>query len=75
MLEEVGFQILLKRYFDLAGVLPWWLINTVGKRTNFDPRMLNIYDRYVIPVTRFIEKRISLSFGKNIIIVDQKITE
>jgi len=75
MLEDVGFQILLKRYFDLAGVFPWWLINKVGKRTNFDPRMMNIYDRYFIPVTRFIEKRISPPFGKNIIIVAEKIPE
>lgn len=74
LLERNGFQIVLKRYFDMAGVLPWWLINTVGKKADFDPGMVGFYDRFVIPVSRALEKKISPPIGRNIIISAEKIS-
>ena len=73
LLERNGFQIVLKRYFDMAGILPWWLINTVGKKTDFDPDMVGFYDRFIIPASRFLEKRISPPFGRNIIIIAERL--
>lgn len=71
-LKSHGFKIIYKSYFDLAGVLPWWLINTLGKKTDFNPTIAIIYDRFIIPITRTIEKFISPPFGKNIIIVAER---
>ena len=71
-LKSHGFKIHYNKYFDLAGVLPWWLINTLGKKTEFNPAMAIIYDRYIIPITRFIERFISPPLGKNIIIVAER---
>ena len=71
-LENSGFHIVSKRYFDMAGVLPWWLINTIGKKTDFDPKMMAIYDRFVIPVSRLFERWVSPPLGRNIIIVAEK---
>ena len=67
-----GFEIQDKRYFDLAGVLPWWLINTLGKKTDFNPAMATLYDRFFIPVTKFIERFISPPLGKNILIIAER---
>ena len=67
-----GFRIREKRYFDFAGVLPWWLINTVGKKTDFNSAMAVTYDRYIVPVTRFMERWISPPFGKNILIIAER---
>lgn len=72
-LNSHGFQIRDKRYFDLAGVLPWWLINTLGKKTDFNPALAQTYDRYIIPVTRFFERWFSPPLGKNIIIVAERV--
>jgi len=71
-LRSHGFKIKYDRYFDLAGVLPWWLINTLGKKTHFSPGMALAYDRYIIPLTRLIERFISPPFGKNIIVIAQR---
>lgn len=71
-LQSHGFKIQYKRYFDLAGVLPWWLINTRGKKTDFNPAMAITYDRYIIPITRFVERFISPPLGKNIIIIAER---
>ena len=71
-LNTHGFEIHDKRYFDLAGVLPWWLINTLGKKTEFNPAMATLYDRYFIPVKKFIERFISPPLGKNILIIAER---
>jgi SAM-dependent methyltransferase len=71
-LNTHGFKIHDRRYFDLAGVLPWWLINTLGKKTDFNPAMARLYDRYFIPVTKFFERFISPPIGKNIIIIAER---
>jgi len=67
-----GFRVRDKRYFDLAGVLPWWLINTIGKKTDFNPAMASIYDTYFVPVTKFVERWIAPPLGKNILIVAER---
>jgi len=71
-LSTHGFKIHDKRYFDLAGVLPWWLINTLAKKTDFNPAIATLYDRYFIPVTKFIERFIVPPLGKNILIIAER---
>ncbi len=71
-LNTHGFKIRDKRYFDFAGVLPWWLINTLGKKTDFDPAMAAIYDKYIVPVTKVFEGWFRPPFGKNILIVAER---
>ena len=72
LVEKNGFGLRYHRYFDLTGVLPWWLINTLGRRTTFNPKIARIYDLYAVPVTRAIENWISPPFGKNIILVAER---
>ena len=71
-LNTHGFKIQDKRYFDLAGVFPWWLINTLGKKTDFNQAMATLYDRFFIPVTKFIERFIVPPLGKNILIIAER---
>jgi SAM-dependent methyltransferase len=72
LVQKNGFDLCYGRYFDLAGVLPWWLINKVGKRTSFNPRITRLYDRLAIPVTRTIESWIQPPLGKNIILIAER---
>ncbi len=69
LLRENGFFIEHSRYFDIAGVFPWWLINKVCRQTEFAPGAVKAYDRFVIPLTRFLERLIPPPFGKNLIII------
>ena len=57
---EAGFRILRLRYFDLLGIVPWWLVNTVGGSTEFDPRLTRLYDAVGVPFTRTLERIVSL---------------
>src|SRR6185369_8436821 len=67
-----GFSITNARYFDVAGVLPWWLFNTVGGKVDFNPVVVKIFDSGFVPVLRVVERFITPPFGKNIILVAEK---
>lgn len=67
-----GFEVEFSRYFDFSGILPWWLINKVFRQTTFNPKVVEVYDSYVIPFTKFLETRISPPLGKNIILIARR---
>lgn len=67
-----GFDVVGLRYFDLLGVLPWWLINTVGGATELNPRLTRIYDACGVPLTRAIEAIIPPPIGKNLVLVARR---
>lgn len=70
--RSAGFAIVKQRYFDILGVIPWWLINRVMGSTSFDHRLARIYDRYFVPVGRMIESVVHPPIGKNIILVARR---
>jgi SAM-dependent methyltransferase len=72
IVEQSGLKVEQKSYFDLLGILPWWLLNTVGGSVELNPQMVGIYDRFGIPLTRTMEKFISPPFGKNISLIATK---
>lgn len=72
MVRRSGFVVLTARYFDIFGVLSWWLINTLGGRTDFSDKLSNAYDHMCVPVSRTVERVISPPFGKNIYIVAKR---
>jgi SAM-dependent methyltransferase len=71
-IEAVNLTILDIRYFDILGILPWWLINTLGKQTRFNPKMVSLYDNIGVPITRFMENLVIPPIGKNIILIARK---
>ncbi len=70
--QEAGGALRLCRYFDVLGVLPWFIFNTVLRSTTFNPTLVDINDRYAVPLTRGLESAVSAPFGKNIILVASK---
>jgi SAM-dependent methyltransferase len=69
---DAGYDIISLRYFDMLGIVPWWLVNTMGGKKRFDPGLSKLYDRIGVPVTRTIEKIIPPPRGKNLILVARK---
>ncbi len=69
---EAGFGIVHARYFDIAGIVPWWILNTLLGATTFNPRLMRIYDTLVVPVTRAFESVVRPPLGKNVIMVGRR---
>lgn len=72
IVTKANFEIRVGRYFDILGVFPWFLINTLGRATRFNPYLAWIYDSAGVPLTRLLESLMPPLFGKNICLVAQK---
>lgn len=72
MCRKAGFEILSCRYWDVPGVFAWGLINTIGGSVHFNPRMVGIYDRYIVPVARCVESVVAPPLGKNLLLIAQR---
>ncbi|MDH5668722.1 MAG: class I SAM-dependent methyltransferase [Nitrospira sp.] len=67
-----GFHIEQLRYMDMVGIIPWYLINVLAGSCSFNSSLTKIYDRFVVPFTRFAEDSCGAPIGKNLLIVGRK---
>lgn len=74
IVADAGFRVVEARYFDALGVLPWWLVHTLGARTRFSPGLSRLYDRLAVPFGRLVESVVTPPFGKNVLLVAEKPT-
>jgi SAM-dependent methyltransferase len=70
--RSAGFTIMLSSWFDIMGVIPWWLKYRVLQSTHMEPGWVRLHDRWVVPVSKFIEGIVRVPIGKNIIMVGRK---
>lgn len=72
--RSAGFKVLLASYFDVLGIIPWWVRYCLLRSTRIEPAAVRLYDRYIVPISRVLESAIRPPIGKNIILVGQKLT-
>ncbi len=65
-------EILRCHYWDILGVLPWWVSFVLLRRGVMKSGMVKLYDTVVVPVARLLEKCITPPLGKNLILVARK---
>lgn len=70
--KQVGFTITLARYFDLAGIVPWYL-NFVLLKNQWHSGSVALYDNMVVPIMRKIESLVAPPIGKNVILVAKRL--
>lgn len=70
---RAGFRVVKSTYFDAAGVLPWWLKYRVLRSERMEPAAVRFYDDYCVPVLRRVEARVPPPFGKNVLLVAEKV--
>jgi SAM-dependent methyltransferase len=69
--REAGFDIVKARYFDVAGILPWY-INFVLLNKNLTGKNVMLYDNVVVPIMRIVEGLIPPPVGKSLLLVGWK---
>jgi 2-polyprenyl-3-methyl-5-hydroxy-6-metoxy-1,4-benzoquinol methylase len=70
--RSAGFEIVSAEYFDLIGILPWWLKYCVLKSNHMEAGAVKLYDRLVVPISRILEGSITPPIGKSIILIAEK---
>lgn len=71
-MRVAGLEILASKYFDLIGIVPWWLVNKVMGATAFNPRMTGLYDAVAVPIGRRLEAVIVPPVGKNVLMIARR---
>ena len=71
LVESAGFEVVEVKYFDLLGIIPWYVAYVLMKKdiTGGD---VAVYDKIIVPVMRWIEKRVTPPIGKNLLVVGRK---
>ena len=68
-----GFRVIVSRYFDLFGVLPWWIKYRLIQSKNMEPGAVKFYDRRVVPIVKSLEFHLPPPIGKNILLIAEKV--
>jgi SAM-dependent methyltransferase len=71
LVEAAGFSVVKARYFDIAGILPWY-VNFVIFKNSIGSRSVSLYDKFVVPVMRRIERALPPPVGKNVLLVARR---
>lgn len=71
LVEQAGFSVVKARYFDLAGIFPWYIHFTLLKNS-MSKGCVALYDRLVVPGSRLAEKNLVPPLGKNLLVVARK---
>jgi hypothetical protein len=64
-----GLEIEVLRPMNFLGGIAWWLAVRKGGAQYPNPRLVKIYDRTVVPVTRVLERFIRPPFGQTVFCV------
>jgi SAM-dependent methyltransferase len=67
-IESAGLELERIEYFDFLGMVPWFLVGRVLRRTTSGGGVRG-YDRVVVPVCRMVDRLIGPPLGKNLIAV------
>jgi len=68
-----GFKVIASRYFDLFGVLPWWVKYKVLQSNNMELGAVRFYDQRVVPVAKILESSVKPPIGKNVLLIAEKV--
>lgn len=67
-----GFKIVKSKYFDLAGILPWFVKYKILKSESLESGAVTLYDKIVVPITNKFETFLPIPIGKNLLIIGEK---
>lgn len=72
LLRGGGLDVVRLTYMNLPGTAAWWLSGKVLRRRTVSARDARLYDRWVVPWVRAIERRWSPPFGQSLLAVARK---
>ncbi len=71
--RNAGFSVLHAGYFDIGGIVPWWLKYCLFRSTRMEPGAVHLYDRMIVPIMSRLEGCLPPPLGKNVILVAEKV--
>jgi SAM-dependent methyltransferase len=72
VVRRAGLEVELVKPVNLLGGVAWWFTVRRGGATSPDPRMVAVFDRCVVPVTKALERVVRVPFGQSVLCVARK---
>ena len=70
--RRAGFRVVKSGYFDMLGVLIWWLKYRLLRSREMEPGAVKFYGRFFVPLLRLAESTVRPPIGKNVFLVAEK---
>jgi SAM-dependent methyltransferase len=70
--RAVGFKVVKSKYFDMVGMLPWFVKYRLLGSDSLESGAVELYDKFAVPLVRFTERLLSPPVGKNILLIAEK---
>ncbi len=67
--ERAGFEVTQAKYVNMPGFFAWLVVARLFRQRPTGSRISRFYDRTVVPVTRWVEGRISAPFGQSVLVI------
>ncbi len=71
ILEESGFEIIKISYFDMIGIIPWFIVFKLFRK-KLSAKNTSVYDTFVVPFSKKLESILPVPIGKNLIVIARK---
>jgi len=71
-LKRIGFRPLRSCYFDLLGIVPWWISFRLLKTRELNSDAVKLYDKFVVPLSARFEGFLPPPLGKNVLLIAEK---
>lgn len=70
--RAAGFKVVKSKYFDLVGIIPWYIKYKLLKSASLESGAVTLYDKFAVPLTKLFENLLTPSIGKNVILIAEK---
>ena len=70
--RAAGFRIRQSKYFDFAGIFPWYVKYKILKSDSLEDGAVALYDKFAVPLAQKFEAVFPAPIGKNVLIVAEK---
>jgi SAM-dependent methyltransferase len=70
--RRAGYEVVDSRYVNMPGWFSWLLLVRILRQEPTSATTIKIFDRYVVPVVRWIEDRVRMPFGQSVLLVARK---
>ncbi|MCP2253801.1 Methyltransferase domain-containing protein [Prauserella aidingensis] len=67
--QRAGLTTEVSKPVNFLGAFAWWAAVRKGGTGSPNPKLVALYDQYVVPVTKAIEKNVRVPFGQSILLV------
>ena len=67
-----GFKVLTSRYFDVLGIVPWWVKYKLLQSNKMEPGAVKFYDQMIVPIAKILESSVTPPLGKNVLLIAEK---